>query len=218
MTSIALITEGITDQVILDFILTAVYEALEDEISVNVIQPLRDATDESRQGNFGGWEKVLEFCSNANFDEILSYNDLVVIQLDTDVHSHRNFLAKIFDGSELLPIPTIIENVTNWIKSLIPGDIFNRHSDKIVFAIAIHSSECWLTPLYANRDNAKFKIIGCENTLALSLPRHAGSYKKNFVFYEKICRPIKSKAVVDEIMKYNKSLEFFVNSLPGISV
>lgn len=46
MASFALITEGITDQVVIETLLLACLGA---DTAVNPMQPLRDATDESRQ-------------------------------------------------------------------------------------------------------------------------------------------------------------------------
>ena len=54
MASFALITEGITDQAVLENILTGLYG---EDVEVNPLQPLRDATDTSRvkSDSFAGW-------------------------------------------------------------------------------------------------------------------------------------------------------------------
>jgi len=51
MASFALITEGITDQVAISAILYGLYD---EEPEIRPVQPLRDATDEARQGNRAG--------------------------------------------------------------------------------------------------------------------------------------------------------------------
>ena len=50
MTSFALITEGITDQAVIENILFRYYK---DEVDVRPLQPPRDATDDARAGGHG---------------------------------------------------------------------------------------------------------------------------------------------------------------------
>jgi hypothetical protein len=82
----ALITEGITDQVVLESVIRANCRSMTtDEIDVVPLQPTRDATDTARAKDFGGWEKIFEFCSSsARILEALDFNDYVVIHIDTD--------------------------------------------------------------------------------------------------------------------------------------
>lgn len=92
MVTFALITEGITDQVILDHMVDAFYEAkykdeveVDTEIYINPIQPARDETDASRASTLGGWEEVFKYCSHSELiADCLSSNDFVIIQIDTD--------------------------------------------------------------------------------------------------------------------------------------
>ena len=78
MASFALVAEGITDQIVLETILSGYYD--EDDLEINPLQPLRDATDRFRQGNFAGWELVFEFCSDQDrLAEALAFNDFFLL-------------------------------------------------------------------------------------------------------------------------------------------
>ena len=87
MPSFALITEGITDQIVIENILYGFVGDL--EIDINPLQPLRDETDENRASNFGNWHKVLEYCSSDRFKNALQFNDFIVVQIDTDAKSGK---------------------------------------------------------------------------------------------------------------------------------
>lgn len=94
MASFALITEGITDQVAISAVLYGLYD---EEPEIRPVQPLRDATDEARQGNRAGWEKVFEYCASDDFAAIFATNDYVIVQVDTDVCGHVNFPVALVD-------------------------------------------------------------------------------------------------------------------------
>ena len=85
MVSFALITEGITDQAVIENILIGCF----DDPIVNPIQPLRDATD--KQATHGGWELVLEHLRSPGLNQALQFNDFVIVQLDTDVSEEHHY-------------------------------------------------------------------------------------------------------------------------------
>ncbi|MEN9372659.1 MAG: hypothetical protein RIR79_211 [Pseudomonadota bacterium] len=85
MTSFALVTEGITDQAVLEYIVDGLTEG---NAITTALRPQRDATDESRmpQGEFGGWEKVLEFLQSEKIIDAVDTNDFVIIQAHRKNH------------------------------------------------------------------------------------------------------------------------------------
>lgn len=98
MTTVALIAEGITDQIVIENIIQELYE---DELDVNYMQPARDATDEARTANFGGWELVLEYCSIPDrIQEALALNDYVIIQIDTDCGDSVRYGVPLTEGGK----------------------------------------------------------------------------------------------------------------------
>jgi len=60
-----LITEGITDQIVIENILMGYFDKSEDELEFKELQPLRDETDENKTQNYGGWDKVIEYCGSS---------------------------------------------------------------------------------------------------------------------------------------------------------
>lgn len=90
MATFALISEGLTDQIVIERIIQQVCGDMFDEgIDVNPLQPLRDATDQ-KTAPHGGWELVLEYCEE-KASLALEANDYVVIHLDTDQGDHSGY-------------------------------------------------------------------------------------------------------------------------------
>lgn len=76
MLSFALVTEGLTDQIIIKNILFGFFN--DPDIDINPLQPLRDETDRNRAISPGNWYKVLEYCSSENFRGAFQFNNYVV--------------------------------------------------------------------------------------------------------------------------------------------
>jgi hypothetical protein len=85
MARFGLITEGITDQIVIEYILAGFYNS--PDIQVDALQPLRDETDENLAKNAGNWHKVFEYCEAKEFREAITENGeeyFLIIQIDTD--------------------------------------------------------------------------------------------------------------------------------------
>ena len=65
MPTFALVTEGLTDQIILEQILFGFFD--DPDIVINPLQPLRDETDSNRVVTPGNWHQVLEYCASTEF-------------------------------------------------------------------------------------------------------------------------------------------------------
>jgi hypothetical protein len=83
MAKIGLITEGITDQIVIENILMGYFDSNEDYIEFMELQPLRDETD--NKSGYGGWGKVLEYCESSKFKGALQFHDYIIVQIDTDI-------------------------------------------------------------------------------------------------------------------------------------
>ncbi len=83
MATFGLITEGITDQIVIENILIGYFNT--DNIEFNELQPLRDEVDRNRSKNYGSWSKVVEYCESNEFKESLIFHDYLIVQIDTDV-------------------------------------------------------------------------------------------------------------------------------------
>ena len=80
MTSIAIIAEGQTDQVVIENILIGLFD--NPDLNVRWEQPPLDATDANRTTGAGGWTEVFSFCRSDLFANTFATNDLVIIQIE----------------------------------------------------------------------------------------------------------------------------------------
>lgn len=211
MASFALITEGITDQVAISAILYGLYD---EEPEIRPVQPLRDATDEARQGNRAGWEKVFEYCSLDDFAAVFATNDYVIIQLDTDVCGHPHFpVALVDDNGERSPAD-LIEEVKSFINGKIAPAIREAYGNRIFYAISVHSLECWLLPVHATIAGDKRRTKNCEAHLSRILNRKNIAFKKDYRTYTALTKSFERMAGIETASKQNESFAMFVASLP----
>ena len=212
MASFALITEGITDQVAISAILYALYD---EEPEIRPVQPLRDATDEARQGNRAGWEKVFEYCSLDDFAAVFATNDYVIIQVDTDVCGHKNFPVALVDENGERSPAGLVEEVKAFINTKISPAILETYGKRIFYAISVHSLECWFLPVHATTTGDRSRTKNCEAHLTRALARKDIVFKKDYRTYTALTRPLEKKAGIQAASKHNDSFAIFVASLPG---
>lgn len=212
MASFALITEGITDQVAISAVLYGLYD---EEPEIRPVQPLRDATDEARQGNFAGWEKVFEYCSLDDFAAIFATNDYAIIQVDTDVCGHVNFPVALVDENGDRSPADLVNAVIAFIRAKIPPAVLATYGDRIVYAISVHSLECWLLPIHATTAADKRRTKSCEAHLTRALNRKDMRFKKDYRTYTTLAKPLEQRAGIDTVRRHNESFAIFVASLPS---
>ena len=157
----AIVAEGLTDQIILRHILLGFFSPWEEEPTINFVQPLCDTTGQKSAPSPGGFDQVIKYLENGRFREALQFNRYLVIQLDTDI-SEQYGVSK-HDGGQERTIEELIEAVTERLRGLLGEPILASHGHRFLFAIAVHSSECWLLPLcFDGSQKAKQgKIAGC---------------------------------------------------------
>jgi hypothetical protein len=213
MPSFALVTEGITDQIALEAILIGHYD--DDDLEVNPLQPLRDATDVARQGNDGGWELVLEYCTNRTIlDEAFVFNDYLIIQIDTDCGEHKNFDVPLTIGGKDKSAEVLIEEIKAKINSKLGKEIVERHGEKIFYAVCVHSLECWLLPLYAKTSADISATKKCEARLERVLKAKDKTYVKDAPCYKVLVDEYAKSKVLKKHRSKNQSLNLFLDSLP----
>lgn len=212
MASFALITEGITDQVAISAVLYGLYD---EEPEIRPVQPLRDATDEARQGNRAGWEKVLEYCSLDDFAAVFATNDYVIIQVDTDVCGHPNFPVALVDENGERSPSGLVEEVKSFINAKIAPAVLETYGNRIFYAISVHSLECWLLPIHATKAGDRRRTKNCEAHLTRVLNRKDIGFKKDYRTYTTLTKPFERMAGIETTSKQNESFAMFVASLPS---
>lgn len=212
MPNFGLITEGPTDQIVIENILSGYFN--DPDLEFNQIQPLRDETDKNRVENYGGWTRVLEYCGSDQFTQVFSSNEYVIIQIDTDRCEDIGFDVSKREGSRELTVSELVEKVKEKIVGLINPAVFAAYSDRILFAISVDTIECWLLPIYYS-DVRRAKITGCLDALNRELPKKHGFTikEKKFDYYDTASKAYLKNKVINSKFSENPSLKIFIDEV-----
>ena len=164
MTQIAIVSEGVTDQIVLEQLVFECIEFEGEEPEFIQAQPIRDLSH-SHTAPHGGWGRVLEYCEKRLL-EVLQTNDFVIIQIDTDCGSQ--FGVDMAPGGKEKGSDDLVSDTIKIISDRIGRKIFREHREKIIFAISVHSIESWVMYCLfdeikkSNAFNALVRRIGCK--------------------------------------------------------
>jgi hypothetical protein len=220
MNQFGLIGEGVTDQIIINAILFSYFP--DPDLLVTNLQPLRDETHKDLSTN-GNWDKVLEYCGSEVFRDAFQALDYIVIQIDSDVFSSGEVPAKyrnvLLTGNDY---QTVIDKIKEFLIESIGDNFYTKFKERIIFAIAVDSIECWLLPLYyPNEPKKAGKITGCISTLNQALSKEKDGFyinEKNTRDYYKMVKGFNKKPRdFQNCVKLNPSLHVFVSSLAHIT-
>jgi len=212
MASFALISEGLTDQIVLERMIEQVCgAAFEGDIFVHPLQPLRDETD-SVAAPHGGWELALEYCKYGVADA-LSSNDYVVVHLDTDEGDHPRYGLPLTDGGVSRSYDVLVPGARDIIISCIGKDLYEKFSGRIIFAISVHSMESWLLLCIFEVDEP----VGSYDRINRLLARkNKPPLQKSRQAYSRIAGAIKRKSLI-KAAGGNNSLALFISRLMALS-
>jgi hypothetical protein len=211
MAKFALACEGITDQIVIENILCGFYKDYDDlDEEIQPLQPPYDTTTQKqKEGEFGGWEMLLEYLSEKRFRDDVLNSDYIIIQIDTDISEHPNFNVSQHNLSPEEIIDKVRERLITQIDSKIT--FYDIHQEKIIFAISVHALECWILPLYKTYSSEK--ITGCYETLKRVDTKI--KVEKSYNTYDKLTQDFLKNKKLMKIVSKNSSLQLFVNSLPS---
>lgn len=141
----------------------------------------------------------------------------MIIQIDTDVSEEINYdIPKRDENGEELTPAELIEKVKEKFKGLIGEDFYIKYNHRIIFAMAVHSIECWLLPLYY-QDKRKEKITNCLNTLNQEVGKRENftidANNKNPQYYRKVYRQYCKQKVLMKFYQENPSLKIFIQEI-----
>lgn len=222
MGDFAVIAEGFTDQVVLRNILLGFFADQDEEPVINFEQPRLDETARKGGHNPAGWTLVLKYFEQGLFRQALQLNTYLVVHIDTDV-SHDYGVAKPQEGQEAALIPAVVEV----FRRLIGAEIWDAHRDRFIFAIAVHSIECWLLPpLFEGQKAKQAKLTGCfeaadqtlQNRRLGSLRRKDGLEGKDPDGYKSASRIYLKRKELLRLADCNLSLGVFVRELDRRSI
>jgi hypothetical protein len=201
MPSFGLISEGVTDRIVIKNILCGYFDNPDIEVT-RLPEPL-DETDKNNPVNYSNWQLVLQYCESTKFKEAFQFIDYLIVQIDTDVCDEPDFgIKKIEAGKELTP-EELAEKVSLKLQGLIGQDFYEKFSKQIIFAIAVHSTECWLLPIFC-KNHEKQKYKGCLKALDRCL--EAQKVVKD-EYLQPVKRADKKKTAKDSHTKTKKILQ-----------
>ena len=212
MAKFGLITEGITDQIVIENILCGFYKDYDDlDEEISPLEPPRDETDmKQAYSEFGtGWSAIFNYLSERRFRDDVLNSEYVIIQIDTDIA--EEFGCSLNQSVEEI-IKTVIEKIVEKIDS--KELFYQENREKIIFAISVHSLECWILSIYEL--NKKEKIIGCEDKLKKAVLKVSKKLKaeKNYQNYDKLTQDFLKHKKLMKITSQNSSFQIFINKLP----
>jgi len=212
MAKFALACEGVTDQIVIENILCGFYKEYDDlDEEIQPLQPPFDTTTQKQlEGEFGGWEMLLAYLSEKKFRDDVLNSEYIIVQIDTDISEHINFGVSQNDLSTEALIEKVIERLIAQIDS--KKAFYEEHKSKIIFAISVHSLECWILPIYKNFKNEK--VSGCFETLQ----RESTKIKvdKNYRIYDKLSQDFLKHKKLMKLVSKNSSFQIFIDKLPNI--
>lgn len=212
MISFGLITEGLTDQIVIENILAGYFNS--PNIEITPLQPKRNK-DNQNKSKYGGWTLVFDYCHSKKIQESFRFLDYIIIQIDTDVSEDYN-IAHQDENGEFTP-QQLIAKVIEKFRGAIGEDFYSQNQQKIVFAISVHSLECWLLPLYYTDKKKKAKSKNCLKTLNDELSKkHRFTIDKNAKnpdYYREISKQYGKHKVLMQHYQDNPSLKTFIEEI-----
>nr|WP_294817731.1 hypothetical protein [uncultured Sphingomonas sp.] len=192
MPSVALVAEGLTDQIVIARLIRAVHQPRHDDdrMQVNSLQPLRDTSD-AHHAPHAGWEKVFEFCEHA-MEDALATNDFVVVHIDTDQGDHQNFGLGLTKGGDDRTYLDLIEGAKAILIGKMGAVATEAALARIIFAIAIHATESWLLLILYRENRLKSPF---DRLARLLRQREDWQLMKEARAYGDLMRGIKDKAI-----------------------
>tara|TARA_R110000868_G_scaffold110393_1_gene299161 strand:+ start:1825 stop:2514 length:690 start_codon:yes stop_codon:yes gene_type:complete len=208
MPSIALITEGLTDQIVIERLIEAVCPTTPDDpLLVTYAQPIRDRTD-AHHAPHAGWAKVFEYCEHT-LEDALATNDLVLVHIDTDDGEHIHYgLPLTADGKDRDYID-LAEGAKSILIAKMGASATAEALQRIIFAIAVHATESWLLLILYDETRLKNPFARLAHH-----QRKLARFDKEARPYQNLTNSIKDKAILKHRDSAH-SLGLFLRDLTG---
>jgi hypothetical protein len=204
-----LITEGVTDQIVLKNILIGHFN--DYDLVVRPLQPALDATDASQMSNFGSWGNVFLYCESNYLMAAFEQNDFLIVQIDSDISGDKNFDVP---QSRDEAIENYIERIKNRLITSIGRELYDLYAERLIFAIAVNAIECWLLPLY-HTDKNKSATNNCIFKLNQKSDENdkIDPANKDTRVYKRISKPLMNAKKLQQAFPQNPSFKIFMADL-----
>lgn len=204
--------EGPTDQITIENILCGYFGNPDLDKDITELQPPFDGTDQTQGG--GGWPILLKYLTSTRFRDDVLNTEFIVLQIDSDIADKLGVAHKDHSGNEL-PTELVISGVrTKLIESINTGvsEFYETHAPKIIFAICVHSLECWLVSHHAEQT----AIHDCSEVLKTVINPNIIRVAKKQKNYNKLSEPFLDRINIDALAKKDPSFRVFIQSLATI--
>ncbi len=204
--------EGITDQITIENILCGYFKNPELDEDITELQPPLDETDQTQGG--GGWPILLKYLTSTRFRDDVLNTEFIILQIDSDIADKLGVAHKDPFGNELSTELVISGVRTKLIESINIGvpEFYQTHAPKIIFAICVHSLECWLVSYHAEQ-TAMHDCFDVLKTVINSNVIRVAKKQKN---YKKLSEPFLDRMNIDTVAKKDLSFRVFIEALSTI--
>ncbi len=223
MKSFAIFSEGVCDRRVLENLLVGFVRQFDDEDPALNPEWPPEATPGSASPPPGGWTLLLKELRAGRHQDALAFNDFVVIHIDTDVANDAGFDVETAGRD----VRQIRDAVISRLEEEMGRESATACAGRLLFAIAVHSTECWLLPLlYPEKsdDAHAAKLTGCLKNVnhalklrgELSLGGARGAGHKDERRYDEVSTPFRKPKKLREVAGRNPSLKSFVDQLDAL--
>lgn len=214
MKKFGIVGEGHTDKIVIEHILRGFFAEhdLEDEIN------------HLPESDKGGWEVICNYLTSKDFRSDVSNHGTLILQIDTDITTKPEDSKKfgVFHQDEHgneLSIGALIQQVKIKLVEFInsgKSGFYNLYADKIIFAISVHCTDCWLAAYYVE----DIVIYDCgEKLRATKLPNNIQfSKKRNSGCHEKLSKPFLERENIEITAQKSPSFNSFIQQLQTIQL
>jgi hypothetical protein len=212
----SVVAEGPSDFEVLRHVLAGHFS--DPDIVVNLLQPAVD--DTSGHNSPGGWYEVFRFLGSERFAGAFARSDYVVVHIDTDVceESYFGVSRREADGRERTGEEVLGATIERLVREM--GAAYAVFRERIIFAVAVESVECWLLPLYYS-DGRREKLVNCLGSLNAALSAREGfsidAQMKQVKYYFKVARRLAKRKELAACWPHNPGFKAFVGALADIT-
>ncbi len=209
---IGIVCEGISDYRILQY-LTERYLRDFDAYTI----PLKPKeTKLGAQDGFGSWQGVLEYIKGDDQMIVEAINEgcqYVIVHIDTDVRDQYGVPVEYSTPGELH------DNVKARLSRQVHLD-FDKNL--LIFAIAIHETECWLIPFLTEDKKTCCKVDSCVNVInrllkgKSSIDKDNKNAEKVRPIYQNILKQKKKAKEIKAAASHNYGFAYFIDTLDRI--
>jgi hypothetical protein len=163
----------------------------------------------------GGWRPLLTYLTCERFREDVENHQFIILQIDTDVSHDFDIPHTDNLGNQLTTLELIEKVIEKLIFQMNSGqiDFYQDYAKKIIFAICVHSIECWLVAHYGKSEN----LLNCLTELkTFKFPNNLQVAKK-VRNYDLISQPFLIRQHIETVAQKDKSFKHFIQQLQLIS-